>query len=430
MKNICIFVLTGIFMVIMPGCHHKTKHVGNDNSFVWYEIKNDGLMGAIDQNDNELLPSLFKTIELVNDYSNGNSSQDYEWQLRWNATDNKNHKLVITLYVFEDGWRYYYVNDDTRKHRFIAIQDYSNVILDFPNTDDRTWIETTYCRKGTAWWFTMYAPSLYKLRYFYVRTSSGDGLYRDDGTPIIPVSRGYNMIWAYEQNNRAWYKCDNVICESNGKELFRYNSDGCQVVTDVLSYAYSYDWLYNNLPADIKNNNWFQGSENLAYDPNKGFISVYMNEADDAYCDYRVHYTGIKLSSSSSSFDVEPSRDNEPTKEINLRTYTYSAGGQRPIDVYQNYYPNSYPTYDNESFDYLDKEEVIPSHTKHWHNVRREEDCRHCFGSGKCSSCNGKGWEYNEYGLGGTHDCPNCTNGDCPYCHGTGKIIKIEQVYD
>ena len=309
MKKLFIFALMGIFMVVMPGCQHKkVKHIGNDNGFVWYESENDGLIGAIDQNDNELFPSRFKTIELVHDFINGNGSKEYDWQLQWKAKDDRNNDLEITLFVFEDGWRYFYVKNTTRKHKLIAVQDYSNVILDFSNQDDDVWIESTYCHYAKSWYFMENAPSLSKLRYFYVRTHEGDGVYRDDGTPIIPVSRGYGMIWAYEQDNRAWYKSDNVICESNGKELFRYYVEDCVNVLRMLYY----------FPDNLKKYKWLDGSEYLAYDPNKGFISVYMNDAEDAYNDFRVHYTGIKLSSSSSSFDVQPSGDNEPAEEINL----------------------------------------------------------------------------------------------------------------
>ena len=67
---------------------------------------------------------------------------------------------------------------------------------------------------------------------------------------------------------------------------------------------------------------------------------------------------------------------------------------------------------------------------KRWKTITYQESCPSCHGSGKCWTCNGKGWCYNGFGISGTHDCPNCTNGNCTHCNGTGKITKTEQVYE
>ena len=51
-------------------------------------------------------------------------------------------------------------------------------------------------------------------------------------------------------------------------------------------------------------------------------------------------------------------------------------------------------------------------------------DCRLCLGSGKCNTCNGKGYYYNPLDLTKTVSCPNCAsnhNGKCSSCNGSGK---------
>jgi hypothetical protein len=52
-------------------------------------------------------------------------------------------------------------------------------------------------------------------------------------------------------------------------------------------------------------------------------------------------------------------------------------------------------------------------------------DCRRCMGTGKCQTCNGRGY-YDEIGIGsGRHACPNCAsnhNGKCASCNGSGKM--------
>lgn len=50
------------------------------------------------------------------------------------------------------------------------------------------------------------------------------------------------------------------------------------------------------------------------------------------------------------------------------------------------------------------------------------QTCSHCYGSGKCSTCGGKGYYYNPY-TGNPITCPNCErnhNGVCQFCHGRG----------
>lgn len=52
-----------------------------------------------------------------------------------------------------------------------------------------------------------------------------------------------------------------------------------------------------------------------------------------------------------------------------------------------------------------------------------EQTCLRCHGSGRCATCNGKGWYYSPFGTGKIA-CPNCTDGRCSACGGSGKIVK------
>lgn len=59
------------------------------------------------------------------------------------------------------------------------------------------------------------------------------------------------------------------------------------------------------------------------------------------------------------------------------------------------------------------------------------KDCPMCI-RGICSTCNGKGYDYNEYGVQGTHECPNCfrvngrASGKCGRCQGTGSVYGLK----
>lgn len=49
------------------------------------------------------------------------------------------------------------------------------------------------------------------------------------------------------------------------------------------------------------------------------------------------------------------------------------------------------------------------------------KSCPLCYGLGKCRTCNGKQYYLNSL-TGKNVACPNCTNGLCSKCSGTGRI--------
>jgi len=59
--------------------------------------------------------------------------------------------------------------------------------------------------------------------------------------------------------------------------------------------------------------------------------------------------------------------------------------------------------------------------------VTKEESCPQCHGSGLCSTCNGKGLVISTYTQKWA-PCPNCTNGKCTRCGGSGKILRGEWI--
>lgn len=54
-------------------------------------------------------------------------------------------------------------------------------------------------------------------------------------------------------------------------------------------------------------------------------------------------------------------------------------------------------------------------------NRYTNKTCHGCHGSGKCNTCNGKGW-YERLGVSGAMNCPNCSNGRCSICGGSGQV--------
>ncbi len=102
------------------------------------------------------------------------------------------------------------------------------------------------------------------------------------------------------------------------------------------------------------------------------------------------------------------------------------SGGYNPPPVYT---APIYPSAQNSSST-TKESSTYSSPQKKWRTITYQEDCHMCHGLGKCWTCSGKGWEYNKLGVDGVHDCPNCSNGECSHCHGTGKVTKTKQVFE
>ena len=103
-------------------------------------------------------------------------------------------------------------------------------------------------------------------------------------------------------------------------------------------------------------------------------------------------------------------------KEWAILNSNYSESGNMPTNTYSTGYENN-NTNTNTSNRTLEK-------AKEQNERYGYIDCHLCHGSGTCSTCNGKGWNYSPYGTGKV-ECPNCcysNKGKCGKCCGTGKV--------
>lgn len=61
------------------------------------------------------------------------------------------------------------------------------------------------------------------------------------------------------------------------------------------------------------------------------------------------------------------------------------------------------------------------SNSSYSNSTSSERRCEHCHGSGRCNTCNGNYTHYIGYVGAKPKHCPNCSNGSCRWCNGTGK---------
>ena len=92
---------------------------------------------------------------------------------------------------------------------------------------------------------------------------------------------------------------------------------------------------------------------------------------------------------------------------------------------------NSFDNSDTSS-QYSSHEDIRSKNKAYYAERYGNKDCHLCHGNGVCSTCNGKGYDHNEFGVRGTHECPNClrvnghASGKCSQCQGSGHVYGLK----
>ena len=81
---------------------------------------------------------------------------------------------------------------------------------------------------------------------------------------------------------------------------------------------------------------------------------------------------------------------------------------------------NAYSTVQRVSSGLYDKQLGIDGSSRTSNSASSGRSCRVCYGSGKCRTCNGNGTYWDSLN-GNRKKCPNCSNGLCTSCGGSGK---------
>lgn len=92
---------------------------------------------------------------------------------------------------------------------------------------------------------------------------------------------------------------------------------------------------------------------------------------------------------------------------------------------------NSFDNSDTSS-QYSSHEDIRSKNKAYYAERYGNKDCHLCHGNGVCSTCNGKGYDHNEFGVRDTHECPNClrvnghASGKCSQCQGSGHVYGLK----
>lgn len=355
----CSIILLGLIVIGSTGC--RKKHV-EPYGYVWYEIRQDGLYGAEDENGKILLPCIFTArpkLDTCFTYVDKHALKPCKNNFWYWKIEDDEGKVDMTVKTWEEGrnhelrysvctnWydsvelTYYYGagrKDISEGWKTILFDTDFNIIYEGYLSGN---VVCSYNCK--SYWFGGDMGELILFTF--------DELYEDDaysvfinkdGEAIIPASRKYIQISPQMIDNHCFYIAYmnnglGAVLDNRGTELFRFQEEKMRCAYEFTSEALKHA---NNYDANIDSHQWttFYGKTSsdgyFTYDAQYGFGFVepwkeYPGEPWDDYDGYerwREHYiehpdivwTHIMLPTGSETFDAPPSFNNRIAPKLNL----------------------------------------------------------------------------------------------------------------
>lgn len=225
-----------------------------------------------------------------------------------------------------------------------------------------------------------------------------------NGTTLIPLSRKYTFI-CYLTTDGGWFNVEKNdkegACDKSGREIvapkydnvYYRNSDG---------FEYYYVECNGKNGACDKN-----GREIIAPRYNSVLYTSGHFSCDDGY--YTKEGKPENAISSSSS-----------TTSSTSSSTTSSSGTYMPQGGYYGNINSGIYNGGNMGSGSNSNQSSTSVNPVQPHQIT--ESCPICHGSGKCNTCNGRHWYYGYSGNQIT--CPNCRDGRCTHCGGSGQVTK------
>ena len=235
---------------------------------------------------------------------------------------------------------------------------------------------------------------------FYTQIGAYEGYYNLEGKCIIPYTRHYTSVSKHHDNDLGtYYQCEEdgafVLCDIKGKEVCRIN------LGSNIKYAfpmYRYGKFFFNLTSKDDLNGLADGNGKVIIPPTEKGIIVLLDE--DLLRD--TPNGSIKIGKASMITTTKNPLANNPKEGKN--NYSPSSSFSNPTSVSNSNANNSSGSRTTQT--------VVVEHHRDPVPVQEWQQCVACFGSGQCPyvKCGGSGWYY----IGDRAST-------CGMCHGSGK---------
>lgn len=399
MKRIALLILIAVVAISSAEAQNvkRTKHKEKDK-FKWYLIEHDGYQGAETKEGKSIIPLEKKFKEVRYRYSSRYYTNGFFIAYKKDADG----KSIVGVYnrngvekISPDrGYSYAYVDDILWCDDHIVVKNEN--VVGLCDTNGREIIAPKPHYRDFKFYPFLKISGYYIAHY----KDKSCGIVDSNGREVIPPGRGYTHACPQKSNGHIFFevkKGDSVgLCDIYGDEI---------VAPKKIDYFFSFKYAQD----------------------------CFM------YVDYarRYFYLGVKLDKDGHGIPDPYHVAGTPYTEDNLAESTYQQKEQRnytPQNQYNNY--QATPTYNNNS--------QQPSQ-HHNNNTPVREKCKYCMGSGKCqglnspggtrtikmhcngsgrcSTCGGKGLMSD--GFGSQIKCSDCSyTGKCRFCKGTGKCDR------
>ena len=434
----------------------KTRHI-EDDGYVWYELYKKFSGYGIENNEGDII--LYPKYGGVSYDEDAKTFEVYSDGCDYQGVLSKSGSWIISLgrqyetIYYVKGEMLYYVKKNGLEGicdeygREIIAPNYDKVYVFFKDDGKRYFsiYKNGFCGICDEYGRVTVAPDKYEYmgymdnskHYFYAGKDDFVGVCDEYGREIIAPNKYKNNIryfadrFEYKTETGKWLPVDkkdinyysDVVSVSNGSST-TVSSSNSTSSTSSKELLYEGDYTISNQAYNTgagQYTNAIGSGVDIHVRVYEDYITINGTRYNYASTsgDWRI-YEGVAWNNSKEYYKVNFKNYEMSmfTNTLNpftgmFETFTRSiVKGKVYFNINNNSNSNNYKS---------------STQTKSSGNVNQEttryvdKTCHGCHNSGKCNTCNGKGW-IERLGVKGTMDCPNCTNGRCSICGGSGKV--------
>lgn len=402
----CVSVLCGY-------AQRQVERIVEGNSFVWYKIRENGLVGVGNTGGKMLIEAKYDSIYVDSLWIAG--TREYYFRVRTNGMEgiaNKEGNILFLPNKFEQvtyhwtGWG----ENATSSFYFCVVKDGFMGIYDSKGSeifapDKYKWVDIDA--------FSAMLWDVSKAKFFKFKEDDYMGICDKEGNVIFPADK-YDQV-VVEANReqteihsyRVWKDGFAGICDVYGIEIFPPTKYEEVHWVSIGYYSVKEKGLRGacNLKGEVIIPCKYK---NLGY--NKNINSFY-------YIEHRFHIP-LYIDINGNSIP----RDNDQTSSSSISSSSSTSSNQSSSSSSgSGYVPRMIYTGVDMGTGVSVGAGSISTGTST--TIQTEKRCHLCAGTGICTTCNGRGQMINSY-TGQYQDCPNChapLAGKCHSCGGTGR---------
>ena len=265
-----------------------------------------------------------------------------------------------------------------------------------------------------------YVPDSAKIKnkWFRVIKNERQGACNYYGREIIAPSKYDKVVYNFDDDDHFEYYCvwldgREGICDQNGNEVLAPTYEGLLCYFNIGVPSFDGIRCYERGSWEPTGYTFNKSGNLISHHYSNTNESTSNGDGNKELAGFVVGLVGNMLNQIING--VVPQQANDPLYPAYLEYLDDVNKGMLPYISFEDYKVGYYRAAQHDFKIEKSKKPTPPTPSS--------KDCSYCDHSGKCKTCNGKRWFYPTVGgTGAKIPCPNCTDGNCSHCHGTGKL--------